>query len=94
MRRALKLCARSKKWQERRIRGRPPGPGRAPLPQFRLAITRQASHMTGTARPVWARTLRSDGKDYRADYEHDELSPNNLKPPDALSGERPAMRNL
>jgi len=43
---------------------------------------------------VWARTLRSDGKDYRADYEHDELSPNNLKPPDALSGERPAMRNL
>jgi len=89
MRRALKLCARSKKWQERRIRGRPPG--RAPLPQFRLAITRQASHMTGTARPVWARTLRSDGKDYRADYEHDELSPINLKTPDAFSGDRTAM---
>src|SRR6476646_5961651 len=83
MRRALRLCARSKKWQERRIRGRPPGPGRAPLPQFRLAITRQASHMRGTARPVGARTLRSDGKDYRADYEHDDLSPNNLKPPNA-----------
>jgi len=43
---------------------------------------------------MWARTLRSDGKDYRADYEHDDLSPNNLKPPDALLGERPAMRNL
>ena len=38
--------------------------------------------------------LRSDGKDYRADYEHDDLSPNNLKPPDAFLGERPAMRNL
>ena len=43
---------------------------------------------------MWARTLRSDGKDYRADYEHDDLSPNNLKPPDAFLGERPAMRNL
>jgi len=83
-----------KKWRECRIRGLRLGLRLAPLPQFRLAITRQASHMTGTARPVWARTLRSDGKDYRADYEHDELSPNNLKPPDALSGERPAMRNL
>jgi len=47
--------------------------------------------MTGTARPMWARTLRSDGKDYRADYEHDELSPINLKTPDAFSGDRTAM---
>jgi hypothetical protein len=35
--------------------------------------------------------LRSDGKDYRADYEHDDLSPNNLKTPAAFSGERTAM---
>src|SRR6478672_3746053 len=39
--------------------------------------------MLATARPMRARTLRSDGKDYRADYEHDDLSPNNLKPPNA-----------
>ena len=63
----------------------------APPPQFRLAITHQARHMTRTARPMWARTLRSDGKDYRADYEHDELSPINLKTPDAFSGDRTAM---
>jgi hypothetical protein len=83
-----------KKRQEHRIRGLRLSLGVAPPPQFRLAITRQARHMTYSARPMWARTLRSDGKDYRAEYEHDELSPNNLKPPDALSGERPAMRNL
>ena len=83
-----------KKRQEHRIRGLRLSLGVAPPPQFRLAITRQARHITCTARPMWARTLRSDGKDYRAEYEHDELSPNNLKPPDALSGERPAMRNL
>ena len=35
---------------------------------------------------MWAWTLRSDGKDYRADYEHDDLSPNNLKTPNAPLG--------
>jgi cold shock protein len=35
---------------------------------------------------LWARTLRSDGKDYRADYEHDDLSPNNLETPSAPLG--------
>jgi hypothetical protein len=47
--------------------------------------------MTPTARPRWARAFKSDGKDYRADYEHDELSPINLKTPDAFSGDRTAM---
>jgi hypothetical protein len=38
--------------------------------------------------------LRSDGKDYRADYEHDDLSPNNLKTPDALEANGPLCENL
>ena len=59
--------------------------------QSRLAITRSVRHMTRTARPRWARAFKSDGKDYRADYEHDELSPINLKTPDAFSGDRTAM---
>src|SRR5262249_33210874 len=37
--------------------------------------------------------LRSDGKDYRADYEHDDLSPNNLKTPDALEANGPLCEN-
>src|SRR6476660_1957314 len=45
--------------------------------------------MLRTARPMRARTLRSDGKDYRADYEHDDLSPNNVKPPNAPKGNGP-----
>ena len=28
-----------------------------------------------SARPRWARAFNRDGKDYRADYEHDDLSP-------------------
>jgi hypothetical protein len=59
--------------------------------QSRLAIIRSVRHMTRTARPRWARAFKSDGKDYRADYEHDELSPINLKTPDAFSGDRTAM---
>src|SRR6476646_2671786 len=49
----------------------------------RLAINRHLLHMLRTARTMRARTLRSDGKVYRADYELDDLSPNNLKPPNA-----------
>ena len=65
----------------------------AALPaQSRLAIARSVRHMTrASARPRWARAFKSDGKDYRADYEHDELSPINLKTPDAFSGDRTAM---
>jgi hypothetical protein len=59
--------------------------------QSRLAIIQSVGHMTRTARPRWARAFKSDGKDYRADYEHDELSPINLKTPDAFSGDRTAM---
>ena len=29
----------------------------------------------GRRRPRWARAFKSDGKDYRDDYEHDDLSP-------------------